>query len=51
MTCTELRGIRLDILNPKMVRRPKVVRTFYATTLELKEGIKFLFGEKATFAT
>ena len=47
----KLRGIRFGILSPKLVWRPKIVRTFYTTTFELKEDIKFLFGKKATFAT
>ena len=47
----KLRSIRFGILSQKMVWGPKIVRTFYTTAFELKEGIKFLFGEKATFAT
>ena len=47
----EWRGIRLDILRPKRVRGPNIVRSFYSITLKLKKGVKFLFSEKATFAT
>ena len=50
VTRTKSRGIRFGILSPKLVWRPKIIRTFYTTTFELKEGVKFLFGEKATFA-
>ena len=45
------RGIWFSMLSQKLVWRPKIVRTFYTITFELKEGIKFVFGEKTTFAT
>ena len=51
MTRTKSRGIKFGILSLKLVWKPKIVRTFDTTTFEFKEGIKFLFGEKITFAT